>query len=218
MLPSRITRSPRGAATCRVTRRTTGCRAVVRLVAARAPRVSAVAEATRATRVWRREAGATLSRTPEMRPARRRGDRIVREARWASTARTRNADSGSIRADSGRFAPTADGVGDTAGRAALACSTGSRAGVTTASAMAPAVSARHADGRCSVASEIGPGHSRESQTTRHNVQPRPRRPSMDSNGNPDNSSFPATMPTHNPIPLGPNSHNRPHLIEERNAF
>lgn len=41
-----------------------------------------------------------------------------------------------------------------------------------ASAIAPAVSARHVDGRCSVASDIGPGHSRESRRRGYYHKPR----------------------------------------------
>jgi hypothetical protein len=46
--------------------------------------------------------------------------------------------------------------------ASVPCSAWSSAGVMTASASAPAVSTRRVDEPCSVASEIGPGHSRES--------------------------------------------------------
>jgi hypothetical protein len=45
-----------------------------------------------------------------------------------------------------------------------------------ASAIAPAVSARLGDGRCSVASDIGPGHSRESHRRGYYYKPRTRRP------------------------------------------
>jgi hypothetical protein len=57
---------------------------------------------------------------------------------------------------------TAETGGDAGLAASTACSAGSTAGAMTASAMAPAVSARRGDGQDSSASVVGPGHSRES--------------------------------------------------------
>jgi hypothetical protein len=223
MLPSRITR---GAAACRVTTRVRTTRWAVRarrirtvravvsdLVAVAATRrtmtsrfAAGAVRRARVVSVGRRDADVTRVTAGRTLAARRPINemRLAREARSAVACRAENAMSGSslvVRTASVRTGPVV-------WMAAEAWSTGSRAGVTTASAMAPAVSARLGDGRCSVASDIGPGHSRESHPCGHYRKPRRCRPSMDSNGNPDNSSFPSTMPTHIRNVVGRISHNQ----------
>ena len=122
-----------------------------------ATRSSATASCTASRRAWPPSGAANgLARGRAVVTARRESEKRRGAAREARSAVV-------VRSVSRTVSEASGPAGWTGGTASAACSVGSRAGEMTASAIAPAVNARLGDGQCSVASEIGPGHSRVSR-------------------------------------------------------